>query len=188
MKIDNNNTDPEYWDKILEKEWLWSLDKKEWFIQVQENKEKIIDLIDLNNIEEIEKKLKIKININKEDKKITLEDNNWYEIWRIEPWIFYMYNYEDESHLYKKIDESFRWKWYWTILMNLYKKYFELPKTEVSYKISTIRFLQKFWYNLKYKIINWNEYFITEEEKNEILYWEVYNDELSSVYKLILEE
>jgi len=162
------------------------LDEKEWF--TQENKNNINKIINLENIEEIEKKLKIKININKDDKKITFEDNDWYEIWRIEPWIFNMYKYEDKSHLYKKIDESYRWKWYWTILMNLYKKYFELPKTEVSYKISTIRFLQKFWYNLEYKIINWEILAITEEEKKEILYWEVHSDELLSIYKLVLEE
>ena len=54
-KIDWNDPNLDL-DEVL---GIPDLDEKEWFIQ--ENKEKTIDLIDLNNIEEIEKKLDLSI-------------------------------------------------------------------------------------------------------------------------------
>jgi len=180
-QIDWNNPNLDL-DKIT---WIPDIDSQEWFITEYKKNIDNITNFDVNYLKE---KLKLKIDINIKEKKVTIYDKSWYEIWRIEPWTYKMHNWETSEHLYKKVDESLRWKWYWTILMNLYKNNFELPLSESSYKISAIRFLKNFWYRLEYKIINWEKILLSKEEIYELLYWDYINDELNSTYILVLDE
>ncbi len=173
------------WEQILKQEWLWDLDEEEWFMI--EASKRVDDIINLD-IEELEKKLNIKISIDFDNKQIFIYDKEGYEIWKIEPWIYNMHKYETTEHLYKKVNETERRKWYGTILMNLYKKHFWLPNSEASYKRNTIKFLSNFWYKVIGKIINWEVVEVLNEEIENILYWNSKNDELATTYILVLEQ
>ena len=181
-EIDWDNPDIDL-DEILWK-WFKDIDKEEWFIIT--NNKKNVDKITNFDIEYLENKLNIYINISKYNIVIYDKESD-YLIWSISKWI-YSHNWiESSNHLYKKVDENYRLKWFWTILFNLYKNNFNLPKTEMSHIYSSIRFLSKNWYKLSSKIINWEKIEISNEEIDELLYWEYKLDDLSSTYELILE-
>ena len=166
-------------------EWFEDIDKEEWFTT---NNKKNVDKITNFDIEYLENKLNIKIQIDRELMQIIILNKDNYEIWKIRKWLYSMHNYESNEHLYKKIDENYRLKWFWTILFNLYKNNFILPKTECSSKIDSIRFLNNFWYKLSSKIINWEKIEISNEEIDELLYWEYNENDLSITYELVLGE
>ncbi len=181
-----NKTDFEYYEEILRKEWLgviWSdfVNKSEEILEKNSYTKKDIPFL--------EEKFNIKIYIYYEEEGIDILAKDWYLIWEIKPWVYRKNWFETKQHLYKKIDDSFRWKWFWTILMNLYKEIFWLPEKEYSSQIITIRFLTNFWYKLVWKIYNWEEIGISDEEIDSILNsWWVLNNYLDTAYVLVLEE
>ena len=72
---------------------------------------------------------------------------------------FKKWKIERNNHLYKKIEEEFREKWYGTILIQEYiDAWFPLPDFEYTTDFAVIKLLEKFWYKF-FSVIdkNWNE-------------------------------
>ena len=158
-------------------------DVLEWFIT---EKSDTINKITNFDIDYLENKLNIRIDIYEYWVSIYEKESDL-EIWAISKWI-YSHNWvESNDHLYKKVHENYRWKWFWSILFNLYKNNFWLPSTEMSHKNSVIKFLSKNWYTLSSRISNWSEIELNYDEINDIIYWDHNNDDLNTTYKLILD-
>ena len=154
------------------------------------DKEVIYNLINVKDLKYIEKELGVIIFVDKENKSVSLIDNNGFLIWEIKPWNYWK-NHEIQ-HLYKYVLPEYRDKWLWTLIYNIYKEYIWIPKTEVSSKISSIRFLLKHWYKLDSKLV-WTEFVKDwiEEDLSKIMnidYNIDTNDDLWIIYKLVLEK
>ncbi len=162
------------WEKILEEEWLWDLDKDYWFYEesiiesdIWKNNFDIEDILNLwLNFKELlekfskEKNIYANINFNKNIFSIFNKSNNSL-IWEIK---LAKYNdnwFKRDVHLYNVIEDDYKWKWFWKILFLLYKKLTEensdfiLPEEEYTNIVSMINLYKKFWYKPEYKVLKW---------------------------------
>jgi len=155
---------------------------------LNEKSDEIKKILSTNDLEYIKQKLDIEIKIDIENKKVSLFNKNWILIWEIKPW-----NHSwtiKIDHLYKYIKSDYRWKWLGSLIFNIYKEKIWIPKTEISSKISWIRFLLNHWYKLESKLI-WME-FQTEWINKDLEYIKSidYNfdidDDLWTIYRLVL--
>jgi len=84
-------------------------------------------------------------------------------------------NVNSDRHLYKLINEDYRWLWYWQKMWELWlKEWWIIPQLEYSSKPSSIFFLLKNWYEIIwYFKFNWNNKefvnFKNIDEKNNFL-------------------
>lgn len=147
-KLDINS--PEYWERILESEWLWDIDKKLWFSDTT-------NTIIKTKIDE--SKIKIKISENKFEIKY-----KWKLAWVVE-------FEEDERWIYI----SFLWTPNWTektlwwnrIFDNKYYEYFNEDNwnTEKIFWMwpylleKFLHFIYEKWVPLYWKPIEWSEKF-----------------------------
>lgn len=168
------------------------IDKKEWFIVEKTENKKVfnIDLEGLTFKESIKELLKywIKIKIDRSKYSIKLY-KKWIFIWEIHKdayrdWIFFTNN-----HLYKLIEEQFKWKWFWKLLFELYIKKtqednnFILPDVDYTKKVSIISLYKKFWYKITWKIssrwtyieLNKNDYKLISKIKEKLKKWIIEN-------------
>lgn len=184
---------PEYWEKILEAEWLWDLDVIEWF------REKVNDILEFKNektfynfIKDFEEKNNLKVMFDNNNASISFfEKETSRKIWFIRPW-HYSYNWlEKSSHLEKVIEPDYRWKGFWKKLIEIFVNYwklkwyknFLLPKNEYSHKLSSISlFVKYFWYEITWKFIDWERIEVDDYEFDRIyLRWV---DDLDFTYEL----
>jgi len=162
MTVDKNNY--LYWESLLDSEWLWDIDKSEWFDiidmnnNISEKGENIVSSIKkkYNNILDIsylEKKYNITIIVDEDNKKIVFLDNKDKSIiWEVYDWKMEVL-WTDYDHVWIEVYDMYKWKWFWTILMNLYKNKFSLPQEDLTQKYEKYKFLKKFWYE-PYELIN----------------------------------
>lgn len=144
-EINTNNS--QYWELLLQMEWLWNLDTLEWFWEVQiQTKIKTLTLLDISKIED---EYKVKFKIESENQSIELYTIDWKLIWYIKPGFYTYGNVSKEAHLERKIFDDFIWKWYGQLLYDVYRwLHFPIPKEEYTHKASVILFLQKNGYTL----------------------------------------
>ncbi len=87
------------------------------------------------------------ISIDRTTSKLELFSRNGELIWTIWKWTFEKGLIVKKCHLFKRIEENFRWKWFWTALMQEYiDAWFELPDYEVTWVFESYILLMNFWY------------------------------------------
>lgn len=169
--------DTNYWENILASEWLWDIDKKEWFkeiklsendiLDIQEEIENTTNLVDnilsqkksleenddlMIKINQIEKKYSINIVIDTENKKINFIDKiSWELVWEMYDWVYNIWD-ETYNHTWIEIWEKYKWKWLWKIIFELYNEVFWVLNEEYTRKYDTYKFYKKVWYNMAYII------------------------------------
>ncbi len=169
--------DTNYWENILASEWLWDIDKKEWFkeiklsendiLDIQEEIENTTNLVDnilsqkksleenddlMIKINQIEKKYSINIVIDTENKKINFIDKiSWELVWEMYDWVYNIWD-ETYNHTWIEIWEKYKWKWLWKIIFELYNEVFWVLNEEFTRKYDTYKFYKKVWYNMAYII------------------------------------
>lgn len=167
----------EDWEKILEKEWLWiEEEQNEINYSVSEilssNNDNINDFKKLS--EKIEKRYNVSVCFSSQDNSLYILDknNDLKLIWEVflseyEHWL-----YLNEEHLYFKIEEGYRWKWWWKKIFELYEllceenEDFFIPDEECTNIVSMIHLYKKFWYICKYKIVDWLDEKIELEDED----------------------
>lgn len=105
--------------------------------------------------------------IDRKTSTLTLATRDGSLIWKIWKASFQKWKVKRNNHLYKKVEEDFRGKWYGNILMQEYiNAWFPLPDFEYTTDFTVIRLLEKFWYKF-FSIIDkfWNE--VPREEPSE---------------------
>lgn len=178
------------WEKLLEDEWLWDIDKKEWFreqkISTQKSVNNILDIWD------IEREKNIKIHVLKEDSTIEIYGLDGRLIGYIKPWLYTYHSISKSDHLEKIVFEEYRWKWFGQLLFDLYKRYnFHVPSSEYTHKISVIEFLLKNWYDISSIIAdNWEEIELSENDIYEFfdeikIRKQKKEDDLNFTYKMV---
>lgn len=189
-KMSFNNFDknsPEYWEAILEEDWLSDLDKEEWLTWwisgIENNTLERINWVfdDYKNIKNLSfsdsceylesKKIFTKINYKENSLKIL----NWNDlIWEIKISWYKDWSFERDIHLYNVVEEEYRWKWFWKILFSLYSKLSEensdfiLPYEEYTNVVSMIKLYENFWYEVKHKVVRWNYLKLEDSDIKEI--------------------
>lgn len=166
----NSKNSKEYWEKLLQREWLGLIENEMQTI------EKKIDSIlrESFSLHELSDKLrkveKIEIIANYDLHEIIIKDEKWNEIWYIRPW-HYSYNWVDSpNHLEKKIHDEYRWKWYWKVLFKAYElTFWKASNIEYSHEIWSIRLLFSFWYTKIYRMENGEAYELENHEIDELL-------------------
>ena len=166
---------PEYWESILDKEWLGLFEGE------NTTKNKVNSILDnINNLESLQNYInkylndnKFKINIDYITWEIKLYDEALL-IWEIKPTNYSEWVIESDNHLYKLVDEDYRWKWIWSFLMDIYSKLddlkewaFSLPLNEHSSDKLMLQFLINHWYSIIWKYIDWS----FEESSDDINYY-----------------
>ncbi len=69
-----------------------------------------------------------------------------------------------QDHLFKAVIKKYRWKWYWTQLMQEYINIWHiLPPYEYTMKYEVIKLLEKFWYEIFSYFQNWEEYVVEDK-------------------------
>ena len=176
----NKKEELEYWEKILEQEWLWDIDVKEGF------KEKIHDILHFKNekkfqdfLEKFQEENDLKVEFDDYNASITFFDKKtWERIGFIRPGN-YSYNWiEKTNHLEKVIEPAFRGRWLGKKLVEIFINYwkvkwyknFTLPEKEYSHKLSTISMMiNDFWYDITWKFIDWVRLEVDDFEIDRIL-------------------
>lgn len=201
MSLNNfDKNSPEYWNAILEEEWLSDLDKKEWFVtkKISEKFLEIKNILDSNSLKNSVKKIEdekdIDISLDFWNKKIIFYSRSWSEkIWEIFNSTYKSHKIEHDNHLFLKVEEKFRDEWFWKILFWLHEKMWKekwvdlIPKKEFSKEKSKIIFSESIWYELKWKIPFWT---LNYEDLTEDDYYKIYNwdDSESLGFDVILEK
>lgn len=134
-KIDKNS--PEYWDKILEKEWLWNLDEEKSFI-LEKTKNSAKKVLEIENL-------------NYDFRKDEVLIKNWdVLIWRIK------YNFLDNKNIELESLYTINWNYNKIISDNWFKEEFlsyfwEYQKIKIPWAWKEIlkQFILNYkWYNL----------------------------------------
>ena len=176
----NKKEELEYWEKILEQEWLWDIDVKEVF------KEKIHYILHFKNekkfqdfLEKFQEENDLKVEFDDYNASITFFDKKtWERIGFIRPGN-YSYNWiEKTNHLEKVIEPAFRGRWLGKKLVEIFINYwkvkwyknFTLPEKEYSHKLSTISMMiNDLWYDITWKFIDWVRLEVDDFEIDRIL-------------------
>jgi len=187
---DKKNWTPEQWEQYLEDEWLGNLDKEIW-IQTHNTKKEIDSVLNLNSlfeyINKVENEKNVRVNVDEDEKSISIFDNdNWNIIWEIKPWN-YTYNWLSQSeHMFHVVNDWYKWRWFWKLLIELYIKFekfwyynFKLPRNEFTHTPSMLNLLTSYWYEIVWKYDLWE--FI---EMDEIEISQIYDDISNWVYSL----
>lgn len=154
-------------ESLLELLWLddisyiWEDDNEESW-SISSLRDRIVESID---------ELDYLIRIDKQKSLLELYTREDELIWTIGKWTFERWKIFKKSHLFKRVEEKFRWKWYGTALIQEYiDAWFEVPEFEVTWIYETYILLIKFWYFF-YSILNpqtWEEIltdFIPDEKQ-----------------------
>lgn len=170
-----NTESPEYWESLLSEEWLGLFEDE---ITTNTKVSSILDSVD--SLESLQNHINKYLNDN--NFSIDIDYINWeiklYDeellIWEIKPTNYSEWSIESDSHLYKLVDEDYRWKWIGTFLMNVYSKLddlkesaFSLPNTEHSSDKLMLQFLINHWYTIIWKYVDW----CFEESSDDINYY-----------------
>lgn len=87
--------------------------------------------------------------VDRKNQHIVLKARNWNIIGQIWKWTFKRGKFSSNNHLYKKIEEEYRWKWFGTILFEEYiSAGFLFPEFEYTRKEEVIYLMEKFWYKI----------------------------------------
>ena len=176
----NKKEELEYWEKILEQEWLWDIDVKEGF------KEKIHDILHFKNekkfqdfLEKFQEENDLKVEFDDYNASITFFDKKTWERIGFIRRGNYSYNWiEKTNHLEKVIEPAFRGRWLGKKLVEIFINYwkvkwyknFTLPEKEYSHKLSTISMMiNDFWYDITWKFIDWVRLEVDDFEIDRIL-------------------
>lgn len=153
---------------------LDDIDIKEWFYKEKKEEKFNIEKLDFEeSVEELSKHgILVEVDDYYHSIKLYLE---WNFIWEIYNDAYIDKNFSSTEHLYKEINEEYRWKGYWKLLFELYIKKsnedprFILPVEDYTKKVSVINLYEKFWYEIIWKINSLWEYTkITKEDIKEI--------------------
>jgi hypothetical protein len=194
---------PEYWNKILEEEWLWVIwEESPVSNEVENTKQSLLDTIEFLSFEDLKNRIE-------KEKDIIIKywtDNWWFIefytksndlIWKIwYDWYELEPNNIDYNHLWIEIYWDYQWKWYSKLLYDLYYKYWLenkeviYPEYDLAQSNSRINLLLSIWYKIKEVYINWVFLEVSDEDLNAILkdikdnyYWSQWH-----TYKLVLED
>lgn len=150
-----------YWEKLLENEGLWDIDKKLWIKNIWKTNIKNTSDYTKNDVEKIlnssnfEKYFyknfpNLELNVDYQNWEINIYDKKTkILIWHIGSWKNILPWYEREEHLYFEVDEKYSWKWIWKFLYEYYvllsKKYknFVVPKEDYISSPSMLNFYLK---------------------------------------------
>lgn len=196
-KLEESNFLLEYdkWEEILKNDWLPDIDKEEWFINkwVSATFLKIRWLLEWNDlnslISKIERDEKVNIYADYWSKKITIVDQyTWNRIWKIYNSTYKSWKIEHDDHLYLKVEDEYRKRWFWYILFWLYEKMWDenwkklIPNREYSRRPSRISFSENVWYDIVWKINLWtlnkedltdDDYYLINNSKEDELPFDV---------------
>jgi len=196
---DMTNWSSEDWEKYLEGEWLWDIDKEIWFVSssVSNKIDKILSIKDLfSYIESIELEKNVRIDIDDTEKSITIYDkDNNNVIWEIKPWNYTYYWISNNNHMFQVVNDPYKWKWFWKLLIQAYSKleefwykWFELPKEEYTHTPSMLNLLSSNWYYIVWRYTAWEYEELTDEDIYQIYEdidsWKYEEDDFWTTYKL----
>lgn len=165
-----NNIDAleNYFNALLESEWLWDIDSKEWFKEIiSSTVNQSLDLLDVSSlISDLEEIHQVKFEINNEESELIIRNPIWQVIGYFRPRYYSHGKIEIFKHIERHIEPEYRWKWLWTAMDKVWRlKNLPNLETEVSHKPSNLIFLQ----NIGYKIVgyyddNWEVIELSEGE------------------------
>lgn len=193
QKIDWGNPNLDL-DEILW-EWYENLDTLEGFY-TDWNRKRVSEITEFkwNSLEEIidnlEQEKNIKIVINHKSKSLSLYDkSNEKLIWEISIAKYKDGNFLRDIHLYNVVEDEYKWQWWGEIMFDLYDAMthdlegFIMPEEEYTNVVSMINLYNKRWFTPKYKIVDWEDYYIELKWEDFILF-----EEIITEYKSGLQE
>lgn len=148
---ENINDLKNYFDRLLESEWLWDIDSIEWFKEViQDTSIKTLNILDKEKyIKELEETHQVNFEINNEESEVILKNPIWQVIWYFRPRYYSHWKVEIFKHIERHVDEEYRWKWLAKALNKVWEiSNFPILDKEVSHKPSNMLFLMSIWYEI----------------------------------------
>lgn len=174
----NTNTDADvntkalqdYFDSLLEWEWLWDIDREEGFKDIINDTVgrslKLLDVSDL--VSELEEIHQVKFEIDKEFNEIILKNPIGQTIWYFRSRYYSHWKVEIFKHVERHIEPEYRWKGLAKAIDKVWRmNNFANFQTEVSHKPSNLLFLQSIWYQIVW-------YYDDNAEVQELTSWEIF--------------
>lgn len=180
-----------YWEELLASEGLASID---WvFESVQAHTNAILSGLSRDNFFDYCARRLDAYDVRAVfyDEELVLQDKLGKEVGVIRPGHYSYHGLEENSHLEMTIHETFRGRWLWRTMLELFELYgslfenpsFYLPEAEYSHKKSVISLLtQYFDYAITGKYVDGEWYEVTNDDWDEIM--TTADDELLSSYRL----